>query len=173
MWTKAKEVLKWIGFLLLATFIWLAMLCITGYTESLIPFLVSFIVVFPVMEEWFKSNHSNTVFKAHLFGILEFGALAFAILFAPSATYEQKITIITAKLMALMMHWATGMLHYRANFDTSIKKKTLIECMIMHSLFNTCVHFAKIQSFEIVLFAVYFVLYIATFADKVEVKQNL
>lgn len=173
MWAKTKEFLKWIGFLLFSTFLWLFMLYLVGVTKSLIPFLVFFIGVFPVIEEWFKSNHSNTVVKAHLFGILEFGALVFAISFAPTATYDQKITIITAKLMALMMHWATGMLHYRANFDISIKKKTLIECMIMHSLFNTCVHFAKIQSFDIVLFAVYFVMYIATFVVKVEVKQNL
>lgn len=164
MWAKTKEFLKWIGFLLFSTFLWLFMLYLVGVTKSLIPFLVFFIGVFPVIEEWFKSNHSNTVVKAHLFGILEFGVLTFAISFAPNATYEQKITVITAKLMALMMHWATGMLHYRANFDDNeSKRKTYFVCVMMHSAFNICIHYAKIQSFDIMLFAPYFVLYIATY----------
>ncbi len=164
MWAKAKEFLKWVGFLLFATFLWLFMLYLVGVTKSLIPFLVFFIGVFPVIEEWFKSNHSNTVVKAHLFGILEFVFIALALIYTPDIPYDRKVTLIVAKTMSLVMHWATGMLHYRANFDDQeSKRKTYFVCVMMHSVFNICIHYAKIQSFDIMLFAPYFVLYIATY----------
>lgn len=130
MWAKTKEFLKWIGFILFSTFLWLFMLYLVGAMKSLIPFLVFFIGVFPVIEEWFKSNHSNTVVKAHLFGILEFVFVALALIYTPDITYDRKVTLIAAKTMSLVMHWATGMLHYRANFDnTKNKRKTYFVCV--------------------------------------------
>ena len=172
MWKHIKEVLRWVGFLSFCSFVWFGMLYLVGTYQTLVPFLICFIGVFPIMEEWFKSNHSNTVLKAHLFGILEFLFIAVALIYTSDMPYDRKVTIIVAKTMALMMHWCTGMLHYRSNFfDKSVKRKTYIECVIMHSIFNLCIHYAKIQSFDIMLFAPYFVLYIATFVVKNKVTQ--
>lgn len=163
MWKKnVKEVLKWVGFLILNTLLWTTMLLVIYYTRSKLPFLIGFIGVFPLLEEWFKSNHSNTQFKAHLFGVLEYLIVAYFICFTMKGlTSAQQVSIMIAKTMSIMMHFATGRLYL-----TMGKNQVFWGCVGLHMLFNTIIYCAKIQNFEIVLFAPFALLYVATYYFK-------
>lgn len=161
MWNKTKEVMKWVGFITLNSFLWLLMLYLVGITKSKIPFIVSFIGVFPFIEEWFKQNHSNTNFKAHLFGVVEFTIVVLMLYLAPDVPNSQKVTFITAKLMALVMHCATGRIHFK--FHT---KQSFVVCFALHMLFNAYVCYARVEAFDFGLFIPYLILYAATYYNR-------
>lgn len=162
MWNHVKEVFKWIGFLILCFVLWLVMLFLVGHFQTIIPFVICFVGVFPILEEWFKSNHSNTWFKAHLFGLLEFLFVAFAVMVATKVPMDQRISIITAKIMSMVMHFATGMMYYK--YGNSIK--VFLYGSGLHMLFNAIIRYAHIQHFEIVLFVPYMLLYISNYFVK-------
>jgi len=167
MWAKTKEFLKWIGFVLFSSFVWWVMLYVVGSTKSIIPYLIGFIVVFPYLEEWFKHNHSDTNFKAHLFGVLEFISTAIMIMCIGDGviTTDQKVTLIIAKFMAVMMHWSTGRLHFKYR-----TKESFLVCFALHMLFNAYVHYAKVQAFDISLFMPHLIIYLATYVNENKVQ---
>ena len=167
MWNHIKEFFNWIGFLTLCFALWIGMLYLVGTYHTLVPFLICFIGLFPLLEEWFKSNHSNTFFKAHLFGLLEFSIVALAVILTPSFTMDKRVGIILAKVMSLFMHFSTGMLYYRYN-----KNDVFWGCVGLHMLFNAIIHYAHIQSFEIVLFAPYALLYISSYFVKSNITEE-